>query len=397
MTTRNNIMKLLNIVLITILVITQLINGSLTCSKTTPNLTNRLPYEFKIVATGYYKYTINDKKKWDSKFIQLKKPVVMIDFTKANITFYDTIAVDTATERYVCPKIDKDGNGIPLSMSTVNYEKKVFNTILNTMQSYIEGKAPDKFFLGMVKKQKRFAGSGRYFELSRPKDTFISMLVQPDIEKLDCFNEKLRIVYADRDLNFQVREIDDKGCEVVFQKSINPDIDDFLNYPTIEEMIDYGYFLGFRSGKGYLSIKPNTSEYIHTGKKYKSEHYPKLINNKLFVHAQWLVEQMGGTVERDDNYSKRNIFKRTYEPLGFNDKEQLEIVLNDNEDVVTYNNVKYKLSAKPIFEKNYTMMPLRDLCELLKVRLIYQPISNTYLIQRFNSAYDPPFNLKKVE
>ena len=160
-------------------------------------------------------------------------------------------------------------------------------------------------------------------------------------------------------------------------------------------MVDYGYFLNDEEGKGYLSIKSNNAEFISNGRKSSVDHIPTVINNKLYVYTQWFVRQLYGYTKYDKSRKMNNI-KRLYQRIG-GSIEVLEIELVDNEDVVTYNGTKYKLSTRSIFDPYYTMMPLRDLCELLKVRFIYQPISNTYLIQRFNSAYDPPFNLKKID
>lgn len=353
---------------------------------------NTLPYEFKVVANGYYKKVLNDKKKWDSKYVRLDKPVTMIDFTKNNIVFYDTVEFESSTEKYVCPKLDKDGNSIPVPMSSADFEKKALNTLHDNLQLVIAGNVPSKIFLGMIKKQKGFVGPGRFFKSDRPKDISIGKIVQADIQK-PYFSDHLSMIYSDKDMSYQVRQLDDKGCSVIYQKSVNPDIDEVFDDFLMFEMVDSGYWGNEELGKGYLSISPNKKEFMSNGKTSTLDYYPKMVNNKLFVYAQWFIPQVYGYIAHvsDDEYVINRLCQKPGGPIKLIDFHYVR-----GEDVVTMNGKTYKLSATPICEEYYTMMPLRDLCELLKVRLIYQPITNTYLIQRFNSKYDTPFNLKEV-
>lgn len=369
-------------------------NANYSAYSNTKPITNALPYEFKVVANGYMKYFVNDKKKWDSKYVPLDKPVTMMDFSRSNIVFYDTVEFESPTEKYVCPKLDKEGNSIPVPISSADFEKKAVNTMHDNLQLVIAGDVPSKIFLGIIKKQKGFVGPGRFFESDKTKDIHISKIVQFMIENISHINNSLSFIYADNDLNYQVREINDNGCNVIFENSINPDTDDMSNYINIKRMVDSKYLGNTELGKGYLSLSPNKKEFTSNGKTSTLDYYPKIVNNKLFVYAQWFIPQVYGCIAHvsADEY----VINRLYQKPGGSIK-LIDFHFVRGEDTVTMNGKQYKLSAMPICEEYYIMMPLRDLCELLKVRLIYQPISNTYLIQRFNSKYDTPFNLKEVE
>lgn len=368
-------------------------NANYSAYSNTKPITNALPYEFKVVANGYMKYFVNDKKKWDSKYVPLDKPVTMMDFSRNNIVFYDTVEFESPTEKYVCPKLDKEGNSIPVPTSSADFEKKAVNTMHDSLQLVIAGDVPSKIFLGIIKKQKGFVGPGRFFESDRPGDISIGKIIQADIQK-PYFPDHLSMIYSDKDMSYQVRQLDDKGCSVVYQKSVNPDIDEVFDDFFMYEMVDSGYWGNEELGKGYLSLSPNKKEFTSNGKTSTLDYYPKIVNNKLFVYSQWFIPQVYGCIAHvsADEY----VINRLYQKPGGSIK-LIDFHFVRGEDTVTMNGKKFKLSAMPICEEYYIMMPLRDLCELLKVRLIYQPISNTYLIQRFNSAYDPPFNLKEVE
>lgn len=372
-----------------------LLSGSIPFSveSDTKPVTNTLPYEFKVIANGYYKNVLNDRKKWDLKYVQLDKPVTMIDFTKNNIVFYDTVEFESPTEKYVCPKLDKDGNSIPVPISSADFEKKALNTLHDNLQLVIAGNVPSKIFLGMIKKQKGFVGSGRFFESDKTKDVYILRIAQFLIENISQITNSLSFIYTDIDLSYQVRQLDDKGCSVVYQKSVNPDIDEVFDDFLMFKMVDSGYWGNEELGKGYLSISPNKKEFMSNGKTSTLDYYPKMVNNKLFVYAQWFIPQVYGYIAHvsNDEYIINRLCQKPGGPIKLIDFHYVR-----GEDVVTMDGKTYKLSATPICEEYYIMMPLRDLCELLKVRLIYQPITNTYLIQRFNSKYDTPFNLKEV-
>lgn len=361
----------------------------------TKSIPNKLPYEFKLVVTGYYKFFKSSNGKLNGKYIKTDKEYLVVSFSKRNIQFFKVDYISNDKEEYSFPKLDRDGNTIPIDASD-DYITNARNIFDSTLELKIIGNMPEAVFFGFTKREKGFTGFGRIFDKRNEKIIQLIPILQESIEKVDNIDSSLSFIYADEDLNYQIRKINPNGSfSISFQKTINPDIDDINKYLHIKDMIDESYFDNEETGYGFLSVKPYNPEFISNGKVSTNNYKPTIIDNKLFVHTQWFVRQMSGYMDYDESSKKHtiNILKQDIAK-----KVHLVVIeLYDNDDVITYNGIKYKLSGKPIFNYYYTMMPLRDLCELLKVRLIYQPISNTYLIQRFNSNYETPFNLKKVE
>jgi len=205
------------------------------------------------------------------------------------------------------------------------------------------------------------------------------------------YNSSLRpdIVYnsisiMDENFNYICYLYTKDGYKMYEQRALNPDTD-FGKYPTLRKdyTIPNYWDISENVSKGYLLLHPDSDKFTAGGFEGSIPVYEPITKDGIiYIGASWLNEAVYG----ENGYINDNpggpIKKIYYKFDKTSDKNVnlIKIEMREGDKFMTVNGEKVELPT-PIF--NYSMVPLFQLCDALKLKYHYRPFDNSILIQRF--------------
>ena len=200
-----------------------------------------------------------------------------------------------------------------------------------------------------------------------------------------------KICYIDDCFQIEWRSLDSKNS-VIRREAINPD--NFYmekSIPGLQSMLPIYYYSNLKYGDGFVTLTQNSIKYSICGNTFDMRYPVETKNDTTFMDFFELLGLLNCKYKgvRIDN-EKGTSFVYTGNRLSDDNwKKQINVIsleVQTGTQDYRVNDEKKQFSIAPyIVTKNgwSLMVPLKEVCDALKAKVIYRPLDGTILIARF--------------
>ncbi|NTU60747.1 MAG: hypothetical protein HGA95_00200 [Caldiserica bacterium] len=176
---------------------------------------------------------------------------------------------------------------------------------------------------------------------------------------------------------------------VTRRQAINPDAykPKYNEIPGLDASLNMGYRFYRNYCKGFVLCAKNAKSYSVNGKTFDHSGFVSLINNTTFVDFFMLLSMLNCeyTYIKPQNGKGLAYQYVAYRLFKIRDKgvETIKLLVSVDSAEYELNGVKGKFASIPFWKSDTIMVPLKEVCEALKAKVIYRPLDGTILISRF--------------
>ena len=199
------------------------------------------------------------------------------------------------------------------------------------------------------------------------------------------------VCFCDESFQIEWREVTNNKQIVTRREAVNPDLVAKLSeIPGLEEMLPEQYMFYTNQGKGFVRAQLMSKKVEIDGKPYEIPNAIGFDGKTSFVDFELLLDWLFCPMTHERISETGNKFSYSGFRITADDEKEkysiLFITLAPGRIDYIANGESKQFKEKPYIENRFgysIMVPLKEVCDALKAKVIYRPLDGTILIARF--------------